>query len=742
MTSPFDAYRNRPTPGARLADAAVSLGLPVFPCAADKRPVTEHGFHDASTEPATIRRLFALPGAALIGMPTGEATGIIVLDVDRKENRQGGDWLDANSSRMVQTRTIRTGSGGLHLYFRHPGQRVRNSNDKIAPGIDVRGDGGYVIVCPSAGYSLADDAPVADVPAWLLPAICPPEPVHVPQPMRRIASDGSPYGLAALQDECDAIRRAGWGNQESTLNSASLKIGGLIAGGELPSSAAQDLVSAGRAMSNQPGRPRWTDRDISEKVRRGIAAGMPRSATPHDDLPQAGAGIIAKAHAMAAKPPKALPVAPGLMDCGGALGAFVTYCNRTAISPQPFLALAAGICGIGALAGRRYRTRTNLRTNIYAVGIADSGAGKDHARKKWKNVLATAGLTRYLGGEDIASGPAVLAALQRHPAVLFQIDEFGDWLSGVLGKNAPLHKRQVAERFKTLYSSADSFVSGTEYANQKGKDGRAKEDIMQPHACLYGTTTPGQFWSAIEAGSMHDGLLARMLMFVSPVSYPDEADPDDMDAPPELIETLQEIAAGPGGEVGNLSGLMSASANPEPHLVPASADAEVAIRALRREQLAMQRRAEGTYVTAIAARWAENAVKLALVRAVSDNPGAPSITVQDVAWGRAVAKHCIDTLLQDAERHVADNEYERRINRAMDLIRKHGPITQRDLIRRGFKHQERDRVEILKTLVDSGMVLATHEAPGSAGGRPTIRYQVAVIPTQGGENDSSDCGTT
>jgi hypothetical protein len=70
-----------------------------------------------------------------------------------------------------------------------------------------------------------------------------------------------------------------------------------------------------------------------------------------------------------------LPVTADLMDVPGALKLFIDHCEATAISPQPFLALAAGITLIGTLAGRRYRTTTDLRTNIYAIGIADSGAG-------------------------------------------------------------------------------------------------------------------------------------------------------------------------------------------------------------------------------------------------------------------------------------------------------------------------------------------------------------------------------
>jgi hypothetical protein len=172
------------------------------------------------------------------------------------------------------------------------------------------------------------------------------------------------------------------------------------------------------------------------------------------------------------------------------MGDFVAHCVDTAISPQPFLALAAGICLVGALAGRKYASRTNLRTNIYAVGIADSGGGKDHARQQIKACLAGAGLTRYLAGEDVTSGQAIMTTLERHPAALFQIDEFGNWLHGVLGKRAPTHKAQIAERLKSLYSSAGTIMLGTEYANQSAATGKPRADIHQPHVIIHGTTTP------------------------------------------------------------------------------------------------------------------------------------------------------------------------------------------------------------------------------------------------------------
>ena len=717
-----------------LVDAAIAMGVPVFPCDDQKRPLTAHGFKDATANPDEIRRLFANPRAAMIGMPTGEGTGIVVIDVDVKDGRTGMEWLNNNSHRLPQTRTIRTGSGGLHIYLRWPGQPIRNSAGKIAPGIDVRGDGGYVIVPPSPGYAMADESDMAEVPDWLMPILVPPAPperptapAHAAPPVRPHNPDGGThYGVAALDSECDAIRRAWDGSKHHTLNKAAFSIGGLVAAGELQEGFAFTELSAALADIRHACKD---FRHAQNTLRTAFQDGMrqprdvpERPAIIPDDKPHPAAALLAKVFARSAEKQKApLPVAADLMDVPGALRMFVEHCEATAISPQPFLALAAGITLIGTLAGRRYRTTTDLRTNIYAIGIADSGAGKDHARRVIKKCLHAADLSQYLGGSDIASGSGLRTALLRHPAMLFQIDEFGDWLAGVVSDKAGSHRKQIAAMLKELYSSASGPWQGTEYADQS-KLGRPREDIHDPHACFYGTTTPGQFWNAIAGASLHDGLMARMLLFVSPCSYPDEQEPVLVDPPAALIDALQAIARGAG--TGNLADLMMPSMPATVTTVAETPEASDARRAMRQDQLQQQRDAEGTYVTAIAGRLAENAMKLALIRAVARDPAAPMIDVTDVAWGRALAQHCVDTLLRDAGRHVGDTEFEKKMNLAADIIRRHGPIGASEMIGKGFRFSAKERSEIIETLLTGGIIAAaptTHKGPG----RPSVKYVIA-----------------
>src|SRR5262249_44175189 len=142
-------------------DAAIRYaagGWPGFPCSSKKIPMTSHGLHDATVDPAQIEKWWTATPFALIGVPTGEAIGHVVLDVDLKHGVNGFRTLAAlGFETLPKTPTVITRSGGSHIYFLQPDFVLRNTTGAhgrgIGPGLDWRGTGGYVVV-PSAdsGY--------------------------------------------------------------------------------------------------------------------------------------------------------------------------------------------------------------------------------------------------------------------------------------------------------------------------------------------------------------------------------------------------------------------------------------------------------------------------------------------------------------------------------------------------------------------------------------------------------------
>jgi hypothetical protein len=262
-----------------------AAAVPVFPCiAADgsarKRPHTPRGFHDASRDPAVIRKWWQLWPNALIGMATGKVSGRWVLDIDVKRPEENGfDSLeDLGHSLLPETPMAHTASGGLHAYFDAGDRELRCSAGLIAPGLDIRGDGGYVILpSPGSGYCWDpifnfSTTQLASAPDWLWP----------PKPSRPAPTEPikpvvglSKYGETAIESACDAIARALAGEQERTLNAECFSIGTLAGAGAVPASLAlRALLRAASAMPDYDQRWPWRPEEIDYKVRRAFSAGM------------------------------------------------------------------------------------------------------------------------------------------------------------------------------------------------------------------------------------------------------------------------------------------------------------------------------------------------------------------------------------------------------------------------------------------------------------------------------------
>ena len=114
-----------------LARACMAQGWDIFPVR-DKRPLIKW-------KEGACRTWESWPDDADIGIATGARSGIVVVDDDRSKHGLE-PWQSPCPTARVETR-----SGGWHYYFRHPGGRVPNSAGKLAPYVDVRGDGGYVV---------------------------------------------------------------------------------------------------------------------------------------------------------------------------------------------------------------------------------------------------------------------------------------------------------------------------------------------------------------------------------------------------------------------------------------------------------------------------------------------------------------------------------------------------------------------------------------------------------------------
>ena len=404
-------------------------------------------------------------------------------------------------------------------------------------------------------------------------------------------------------------------------------------------------------------------------------------------------------------PPKPLPL--GWEQVGGVIGDMMALMAATAKRPQPVLALGASLCAVGALMGRKYRTESNIRSNLYVVGIAESGAGKNHSRVVINELFRRANLLQYLGGNKIASGSGLLTAIQRQPAILFQLDEFGMFLSAAADrKRSPRYVCEVLDLMTELYTTSGTTYFGVEYASTQHND--AHRAIHQPCACIYGTTTPLHFWQALQAANVADGSLARFLILESEEDFPDSNEVfGSIDPPQALIDTLVLIHEGGGKLSGNLANIGAvAEVEVEPLVVPTAPEAQAVFWALDQTLLQELRRARGSGLSSILARIEENATKLALIRAVSRDPVAPQIEASDAAWGAMLARHCAELTIREVAARVSENPTESNHKRSLKILQDAGAqgMSKRDFTRRTQFMDLHQRDSVLKTLVDAGFV--------------------------------------
>jgi hypothetical protein len=230
---------------ARALGSALMLaseGRPCFPCAGNKRPTAPRGFLDATADPTALRELWARCPGQLVGVRTGNASGIDVLDLDRK-HRQAAEWWTAHRDKLPVTRVHRTRSGGLHLLLLHAPD-MRCSASKIAPGVDVRGDGGYVIWWPIAGLPVLRDAPLAPWPEWLrIQLLSPQRPVA----LRATVPDG--HALARL---VRLVAGAGEGERNDLTYWAACRAGEMVASGLFDADTAAALIAEAATRSGLP----------------------------------------------------------------------------------------------------------------------------------------------------------------------------------------------------------------------------------------------------------------------------------------------------------------------------------------------------------------------------------------------------------------------------------------------------------------------------------------------------------
>ncbi|MBZ9888105.1 AAA family ATPase [Mesorhizobium sp. BR1-1-3] len=422
-----------------------SHGIPVFPCheseaeevdpatgeiitKPEKSPYTTNGLKGATRSSRIVDIFFGekYPSAA-IGVPTGDPLSAWVLDLDTHDGNDGHVWLAAMEKKhgaLPDTARAATANGGTHIFFSHV-DGVRN-RAAIAPGVDTRGDGGYVL---APGSAMADGRAYkwlnhdghglpafAEAPQWLLDMVvnkhAEPEAPRTEYVYRPVEEINERYIGRAIEDECAKVASAAVGNRGQQLYSSACALGELVAANALSRGAAEDELyraaeSSGVVKKDGP-------KSTRDRIKRGLdkTANSPRQIPQREMAPSSDPTDMVAAHDAKKAAPKAAPAAEPTATTPKKKERFEKTWFDEIEEGAPKETLIKGMLGVG-----EYTTISGLPGTGKSVIVTDLAchvaAGMDwHGRK-----LKKRGLVIYVAAERKKLTERRMMAFRKHHGV-------------------------------------------------------------------------------------------------------------------------------------------------------------------------------------------------------------------------------------------------------------------------------------------------------------------------------------
>jgi len=686
----------------RFARYYASLGIPVFPvrhivdgkCSCGnsscdspgKHPeyekgYFEHGLTDATTNIEKIDEWWAKWPNANIGGVMGERSGIICIDFDDM------NWFDNQSEldiELPETPLSITGKG-LHYFYKYPGPTRSAKRIQKYP-IDSRADGGYVLLAPSDHISGRKyewklgfpDVEIAPCPQWWIDLLA------KSNDKPKIENSGEKINEGGRNDTIFTYAYELFIKEKYSYDDVEAMVFGLNYKKCVPPMNDQEVINIVRSAFQR-----------KEKVEEEQAELL-----SHVDMESVMRNLDLKKEMglMNEDLGKREIVKPDFMPKRGLIKDIAEYILAHSEKPLPTLAVSAATCFVGAMAGRKYSTTTGLGPNIVMVGVAGSSHGKGKAQAIIEKIASECdgNVNRKMGVSDFASGPGVVSMLVENPARLCIIDEFGIFLNAVTGAMADSSKKEIAKVIMVMYSSYNTTYRGTARADTKLNPAKI---IHNPCLCIYGMSTPDILYKAFSSSHSEDGFLARLMIVDDGEKSPKiNRDAKSYPVPGHIIQGVNKIA----GRI-NIGEIESSATKPTIEVVNETkhvTEQRMDIADLMNEQ-------DDVSKQSILGRVVENAMKLALIHAISINQENPVIGSESFEWGLNIAVYCAERLIEINEKHVFDTKVQEETNKYYSYIEKHKDGVELRLITKngpGRSHKTYDRDEYLKVLVESGKV--------------------------------------
>lgn len=753
-------------------DTALSLaaaGHHVFPCHSGgtsvKRPMPGIFWgKDATNDESRIRQWWGKWPDAAPALSLGKSR-LIVIDADRHGKVDGvealGNIAAEHGWQMNDTPVVATPNDGSHWYFRLPdGEKHGNAEGALkGSGINVRGDGGYVIapgaiLADGRQYELTGD--IANPPVifeWLwkliksgradetptAQALSKPAPASRPSQDARLAA----YIEQAKEAEFRSVAQCGEGGRNIEVNRAAFSLGTMAAANWISDSDVYQLletaavecglvkddgivsvrktIRSGLTAGRQYPRQDLPEGEYERAVAHGAAIAATLISSSDGTLHDAETGEIVDVGIPALAQDEEYDFPHALLNPGGIVSDIADWICHWTNTPVRLHAIGAALSIVGTIAGRKCYTKSQpTGTHLYIVPLAGSSVGKQHPINCIRMLLnaVTGQNTPYSTGWQ-NSAPKFAANLVERGSRLFIADEFADKLAGIASRNAPSYKAEIGEELRTLW--------GTVHMHQpNGSLTRSDITLIRPSMGIYGTSTLADFKRNLAAKEVTNGLFNRFLLLPFYKSEkPGKEIDGEIQIPEQLVSRLKKLdncLIGISAECAIRGDTMSGTLI---H-VPFSDEALAMNDANKEYESEVKENADNDPVLSLYGRYAEMAKRIALITAIgraTENPSYATIERRDMQFATSLVKWSIEQFIVMVRRDMTESLVQAQFKMVLNIIRRERRIMRSSLYRSvDGRMKGRDLDDIIKMLIEGQNIGVHKEKTGPEGGRPKEEY--------------------
>lgn len=659
----------------------VKMGYRIFPLIPnEKKPLKNSaGLHDATNEENKIENWWSNNEEFNIGISTD---GLIVVDIDGLEN----EWPGGNDRfyDLQKAPHCYTPNGGLHFYFKDTIGEFKNSVSKLASKVDIRATGGYVVAPPSIfkgvryswvpGFELVDYVNLPEIPEWLYNQLK--------------ALNNTPR--EKLQETSSEIK-TGYRNDTLARIAGGMRRMGLT---EYEINSSLQIINLSRC------NPPLSEKEIN-KIAESISKYEPDQVTVsliEDHFNQDFTFGIEDKNKND-KPEKEL--SESMFRIPGFINELLDYQLEAAPYPNVVMSFCGAISLLSTLIARKVREVGDVRSNLYILGLAYSGSGKDFPRKINSKIMYEIGMQQNIG-TMFASGEGLQDALFANGVMLYQTDEI-DTLLQSINKSKEARHEVILQTLLTLYSSSNTIFYTRTRARTREDALRLNNFIDQPSLTIFGTAIPNHYYNALSERLLTNGFFSRT-MIIESLGRSKGQDPKIIDIPKRILEQAFYWKNYEPNRDGNLR-----DNYPQPTIIHYDKQAMNHLREVCIELDNNYLRSENkndSIGTVVWSRVGENIRKLALIYACSENFQNPIISIKAIEWASNFVIYQAKMMLYNAETRIADSPFEQLCLKALLIINEESSKQiYHSLLLRRLKINARLMIDLMTTLEQRGQVV-------------------------------------